>query len=86
MRNSLPLPSTMFIGSNRKSSMAKVCDSLKEKVNKPGQWEGLYHADSNLVIIEYYDFDPNIKKKTVLSNVFVNCKIKSYRTAVPVDC
>ena len=66
--------STMFIGSTRKSSMAKVCDTLKGEVNKPGQWEGLYHADNNLVLIEYYDFDPNIKKKTVLSNVFVNSK------------
>ena len=58
---------TMFIGCTRKSSMAKVCDSLKGKVNKLGQWEGLYHADSNLVLMKYYDFDPNIKKMTVLS-------------------
>ena len=58
---------TMFIGSTRKSSMAKVCDSLKGKVNKPGQWEGLYHADSNFVLMKYHDFDPNVKKMTVLS-------------------
>ena len=76
--------STMFIGSTRKSSMAKVCDSLKGKVNKPGQWEGLYHADSNLVLIEYYDFDPNITKKTVLSNAFVNSEKKPPAATVPV--
>ena len=45
---------------------------------------GLYHADSNLVLIEYYDFDPNIKKKTVLSNAFVNSKKKPPAAAVPV--
>ena len=58
--------STIFIGSTRKISMAKVCDSLKGKVNKPGQWEGLYHADSHLVLMRYHDFDPNVKKMTVL--------------------
>ena len=59
--------STMFIGSTRKSSMAKVCDFLKGKVNKPGQREGLYHAVSTLVLMKYHDFDPNIKNMTVLS-------------------
>ena len=58
---------TMFIGSTRKSGMAKVCDSLKGKVNKPGQSEGLYHADSNLILMKYHDLDPNIKKMIVLS-------------------
>ena len=63
-------------------SWIKVCDSLKGKVNEPGQWEGLYHADSNLVLIKYYDFDPNIKKKIVLSNAFVNSKKKPPAAAV----
>ena len=61
-----------------------MCDSLKGKVNKPGQCEGLYHADSNLVLIEYYDFDPNITKKTVLSNAFVNSEKKPPAATVPV--
>ena len=69
MRNSLPLLCSL-------SPLAKAawqrCVIPKRKGNKPGQWEGLYHADSNLVLIEYYDFDPNIKMKTVLSNAFVN--------------
>ena len=76
--------STMFFGSTHKSSMAKVCDSLKGKFHKPGQWEGLSHVDSNLVLIEYHDFDANIKKKTVLSNAFVNSKKKPPAAAVPV--
>ena len=58
---------TMFIGSTRKSSMAKVCDSLKGKVNKPGQWEGLYHADSHLVLMKYHDFDSTVQNMPVLS-------------------
>ena len=74
----------MFIGSSCKSSMAKVCVSFKGKVNKPGQWEGLYHAHSNLDLIEYYDFDPSIKKNTILSNDFVNFDKKRSAAAMPV--
>ena len=36
------------------------------------------------VLIEYYDFEPNTKKKTVLNNAFVNSKKKPPAAAVPV--
>lgn len=75
---------TLFIGSTRKSSMQAVCSAFKGKVTKPGDWEGLYHAGRNLIMVEYYDFDRNINQKTVLSNAFIHRKMKPASAAVPV--
>ena len=52
--------STISIGSIRKSGMAKVCDSLKGKSKK----QACGRDCTMPTAIEYYDFDPNIKKKT----------------------
>ena len=61
-------PSTLFIGSARASTMKTVMAAFDGKVNKPGDWEGLYNEEKKLLMVKYYDFDRNIRQKTIMSN------------------
>ena len=38
------------------------------KVNKLGDWEGLYNEVNKLLQVKYYDFDRIIRQKTVMSH------------------
>ena len=64
--------------------MKTVMAALDGKVNKPGDWEELYNKEKKLLMVKYYDFDKNIRRKTVMSNVFVPFAARPHAAAVPV--
>ena len=64
--------------------MKTVMAAFDGKVNKPGDWEGLYNEEKKLLMVKYYDFDRNIMQKTVMSNAFVRFAARLHAVAVPV--
>ena len=77
-------PSTFFIGSASASTMKTVMAAFDGKVNKPGDWEGLYNKGKKILMAVYYDFDRNIRQKTVMSNAFVRFAARPHAATVPV--
>ena len=58
--------------------MKTVMAAFDGKVNKPGDWDGLYNEEKKLLMVKYYDFDRNTRQKTVMSNA------RLHPAAVPV--
>ena len=57
---------------------------FRTRVVKPGQWDGMYNKDRNLLLVNFYDPDKNLGKKFVISNAYTHTKKKPKLSEIPV--
>jgi hypothetical protein len=59
-----------YVASVTKERFPGLCNKLIDKVEKPGQWEGLHNSETGESFVYHWDTEKNAGKKFVISNAF----------------
>ncbi len=73
-----------YVAAITKERFPAVFDLVKEKVTKPGEWNGVHNDETSETVIHYWDTDETIGKKLVISNAFERRFERGSKTIIPV--